>query len=43
MYFLFEKCDAEKGQQFVIAESVDEAEYLFGGIDEEDVIMNGEE
>lgn len=35
MYFLFEKCDAEKGQQFVIAESVDEAEYLFGGLDEE--------
>ena len=35
MYFLFKKCDADKGQQFVIAESVDEAEYLFGGLDEE--------
>jgi hypothetical protein len=36
MYFLFEKCDAEKGQQFVIAENVNEAEYLFGELDEEE-------
>lgn len=35
MYFLFEKYDAEKRPQFVIAENVDEAEYLFGGLDEE--------
>lgn len=46
MYFLFERCDANKNSTYVIAESVDEAEYLFGGIDEEAAIaeyMNGEE
>lgn len=49
MYFLFERCDANKNSTYVIAESIDEAEYLFGGIDEDEEeaaiaeYMNGEE